>query len=158
MLLSASIVKCFMFIVLCRLSFAVVTIHHSGQEEQQGKSSKIIRGFDEARKVTQMAGSVPFLASSEESVGHLYGRIGTRKLGPRIRCRMVRASALFPSQLPFEPVLSLHGKRYAVKRERSPATGLRGKRSRRKVVWRAESGPSLSQTWPDDSFRVARNT
>src|SRR5579871_2357298 len=44
MLLSASIVKCFMFIVLCRLSFAVVTIHHSGQEEQQGKSSNIIRG------------------------------------------------------------------------------------------------------------------
>ncbi|HXR77047.1 MAG TPA: hypothetical protein VN737_13800, partial [Bryobacteraceae bacterium] len=55
-------------------------------------------------------------ASSEESVGHWYGRIGTRKLGPRIRCRMVKASALLPSQLPFEPVLSLHGKRYAVRK------------------------------------------
>jgi hypothetical protein len=27
-----------------------------------------------------------------------------RELGPRTRCRIVRASALFPSQLPFEPV------------------------------------------------------
>jgi hypothetical protein len=29
---------------------------------------------------------------------------GAGRVGPRTRCRMVRAPALFPSQLPFEPV------------------------------------------------------
>ena len=36
--------------------------------------------------------------------GSLIRSNGAGKLGPRTRCRMVRASALFPGQLPFEPV------------------------------------------------------
>jgi hypothetical protein len=44
-------------------------------------------------------GNFPFFRLVRGICGSLIRSNGAGKLGPRMRCRMVRASALFPSQL-----------------------------------------------------------